>query len=229
MATPRLNFNPVRDSYTLTPAYNTVEVRLDGGKSRKRRDFLGGVHIITPTWILTGVEYTSFMGFFRERMVEGSLKFIGKFLTDYGVVCDHVCTLAGGMPKLTSQSGDAFFVSATLEVIPNPVKSFAIEFQNAGGAPSGRVIDTGSDIYAGDMSEFPIGGTVQIAQSRQTRDTWGGVIIDVDGVYEISAKPTTFSVDLLNAHLVNTAWTTLGGLTPTNTTPGVGVFILLPD
>ena len=224
MATPVLQYQPVRDSYTFVPAYNTVESRLDGGRSRKRRDFLGGIHIITPTWILTGVQYTNFMGFFRERIIEGSGNFIGKFLSDVGVVCDHKCTLMGGMPKLTSQSGDAFFVSATLEVFPNPTRSFAIRFQNIAG--TGTVIDLGTIDYPGYLSEFPIGRNALIAVSRQLVN--GTTIVNLDGTYQIDTKPNASTVTLLNAASVNSDWTLLGTLSPAFTVGDIGAFILLP-
>lgn len=229
MSTPRLSFTPVRDSYTLVPAYNTVESRLDGGKSRKRRDFLGGIHVITPTWVLKGTEYTSFMGFFNEEVLDGSLQFIGNFLTTVGITCEHKCTVIGGQPKLTGQSGDAFFVSATLEVTPNPTKANTVAFQNAGG--EGRVLDIGSfnGTYLGDLSEFPVGGIVRIVQSRQTRGTWGGTFIDVDGVYTIQSKITSSNMQLVSASGVNTGWTTLGTLTPAQTATGVGACILIPQ
>jgi hypothetical protein len=224
--TQLLSYIPVRDSYTMIPAYNTVETRLDGGKSRKRRDFLGGVHVITPTWILKGTEYTDFMGFFREGLYDGSISFVGTFLSDVGVTCFHQCTCMGGMPKLSSQSGDTFFVSATLEVTPNPARSFGVQFLNVGG--QGRVKDLGNFITTGDMSEFPIGRNVLISQSRQTQGTWGGTFVDLQGVYQIQSKPAIDTIQLLSAATVNTDWTVLGTLTPATTTRGVGVCVLLP-
>lgn len=226
MATPILAYSPVRDSYTLTPAYNTIEVRLAGGKSRKRLNFLGGVHTVTPTWILNKSDYTVFMGFFRERVQQGSRQFRCQLLTDIGFVMDHVCTVSGGLPRLSQQSGDAYFVSATLEVTPNPCKSFSVMFQNAAGV--GRVLDLGSADYAGDVSEFPVGRSVVITGTRQTQAGWAGVFINVDGVYQIQTISSSFTFDLLTPALVNTAWTTLGTLSPTNTVQGIGACILLP-
>ena len=229
MATPILEFMPVRDSYTVTPAYNTIEVRLDGGKSRKRTDVFGGVHIITPTWILDKTDYTAFMGFFRERIQQGSRSFIAPILTDIAFVMDHLCTLVGGMPKLVQQAGDAYYVTATLEVTPNPCKTFSVRFQNVGLGPTqGRVLDMGSADYTGEISEFPVGRNVRIVGSRQTDPGWGGVFIDVDGVYQIDSITAVHTFDLLNPASVNSAWTTLGSLTPTHTATGIGACILVP-
>lgn len=224
--TQHLSYIPVRDSYSMVPAYNTVETRLDGGKSRKRRDFLGGIHVITPTWILSGTQYTDFMGFFREGVYDGSISFIATLLTDVGVTCFHKCTVMGGMPKLASQSGDAFFVTATLEVFPNPVRTYGVEFINSAG--NGQVKDFGNTITSGDMSEFPIGGTVQISQSRQTQGTWGSTFVNLEGVYQIQSRPAIDTIQLLSASGVNADWTVLGTLTPAHTTKGIGACILLP-
>lgn len=226
MATPVLTYMPVRDSYSFSPAYNTVEVRLDGGKSRKRTDIFGGVHTVTPTWILDKTNYTVFMGFFRERIQQGSRNFLAPMLTDIAFVMNHTCTLIGGMPKLVQQSGDAYFVSASLEVTPNPCKSFSVQLENAAGVY--KVIDNSTADYAGDISEFPVGRQVIITGSRQTRGTWGGVTLDLDGTYTINTILSPSIFDLVNAPAVNAAWTTLGGLTPTNTNIGVGACILVP-
>jgi hypothetical protein len=114
MATPLFEYSPVRDSYTFTPAYDIVQTKLDGGKSRQRQDVLNGTHTITPTWVLNRGEYTRFMGFFRERLMGATLQFRMNLLTDYAFVMPHVCTCVGGAPKLHQQSGDAYFVSGTL-------------------------------------------------------------------------------------------------------------------
>lgn len=229
MATPILAYMPVRDSYTFDPAYNTIEVRLSGGKSRKRLDFLGGVHMVTPTWILNKTDYTKFMGFFRERIQQGSREFLAPLLTDIAFVMNHRCQLMGGMPKLIQQSGDAYFVTATLEITPNPCKSFSLKLQNTGlGPTTGRVLDLGSVDYAGDTSEFPVGRNVVITGSRSSASTWGGVVVDLDGTYQISAIASSLSFDLLTPATVNPGWTTLGSLTPTNPDVGTGACILVP-
>lgn len=227
MATALLAYMPVRDSYTLTPAYNIVEARLDGGKSRRRRDTIGGIHVITPTWILDKTQYTNFMAFFRERLQDGSRQFRCQLLSEQAFVMPHLVTLLGAMPKLTQQAGDAYFVSAVLEVTPNPCRSFSVMFQNAAGVF--RVLDMGSPDFAGNIAEFPVGRDVVITGSRTTQPTWGGVTIDLDGTYEIDSHSSSFTFDLLDADLVNPDWTVLFSLTPTNTPEGVGACILVPE
>lgn len=218
---------PVRDSYTFTPAYNIVEVSLSGGKSRRRRDFLGGVHVITPTWILDGPNYTRFMNFFEGHIDSGALQFECDLLSNVGFVMSHLCYLSGGMPKLIQQSGDAYFVSAVLEVTPNPTKAYSIQFDVAAG-PVYRVIDNGTFDLVGDISEFPPPRAVRLVHTRQTRGTWGGVYVNLDGIYNVLAHTASNILTLNNAPSVNTDWTVLAGLTPAATNIGTGAMILVP-
>lgn len=226
MTTPILQFQPVRDSYTLTPGYNVTEVRLDGGKSRRRQDILGGVHIVTPTWILNSTEYTQFMGFFRQQLEEGSIAFRAPLLGEQAIVTFHVCTLMGGMPKLVQQSGEAYFMSATLEVTPNPYKSFSVQFQTIAG-PLYQVIDHGGFISTGNMSEFVPGRFVQVTGTRQK--TPSGTVINLDGVFLIGSTVSSSTIGLTTPQLTQPDWTVLGGLSPTSSTTGLGSCILLPQ
>lgn len=226
MATPFLQYAPVRDSYTLTPAYNVVETKLDGGRSRKRQDILGGTHIITPTWILNRGEYTRFMGFFRENILNSSRQFRMNLLTDFAYVMPHVCTTSGGAPKLVQQSGDAYFVSCVLEVTPNPCISFSLFLNNASGTP--QITNAGTAFYTGDVSEFPIGRSVILVNTLDTASGWGGVTINVDATYSIQSHPTTFTIQPLNAVAINPAWTTLNGLSPPSYFPTNGACVLVP-
>lgn len=226
MSTPLLAYQPVRDSYTLTPGYNLIEIRLDGGKSRRRQDILGNVSIVTPTWILNSVEYNLFMGFFRQQIEEGSLQFRALLLTEQAIVMTHVCTLIGGMPKLVQQSGEAYFMSATLEVTPNPYKSFSVQFQTVGG-PLYQVIDHGGFISSGDMSQFVPGKFVVVTGTRQK--TPSGTIINLDGTFLIGSTASASVINLTSPHLTAPDWTVLGGLSPTSSTTGIGSCILVPD
>lgn len=223
MATPFLNYMPVRDSYTFTPAYNTIETKLDGGASRIRRDKINGNQTITPTWILNKGQYTAVMGFFRERVQHGSRPFRMNLLTDVAFVMPYVCRVVGGCPKLVQQSGDAYFVSGTLEVTPNPTKSHSLFFNNV---TSPRLIDAGTIDYVGEMLEFPVGRSVIITGADYTDD---GITINLDGTYTINSAPDDATRLLTNAAVVNPAWTTLNTLTPQSFNNPEAAVILVPE
>lgn len=222
MATPFLSYMPVRDSYTFTPAYNVRETKLDGGPSRKRLDFLGGTHTITPTWILDKGNYTAFMAFFRERVQYGSRLFRMNLLSDFAFVMPHLCTPIGGLPKLAQQSGDAYFVSGAFEVVPNPTKTHSLFLNNV---TSPRLIDAGTVDYAGELLEFPVGRSVLLTGTTYTDD---GLTINLDGTYTIDSAPNDFTRLLLNAAVVNPDWTVLNTLIPQQYNPLLGAAVLVP-
>lgn len=229
MPTPIFEFIPtifpVRDGYQFAPADEAVVVKVDGGASRTRKDKIGGSQYVTVTWILNSSQYNHTMGFFREVTFNGTSPFRVQLLTDAGVVVPHVCICPDGPPRLVRQSGDAYWVQSALEVTPNPIRSWGLRLDNA---VTPTVADNGLGVLAGDLTEFPVGRDILLAN---TTGTASGVTINLDGTYEINGAPSSVARTLLNAAAVNPQWTTLNGTaaqiySPTNRQ---GVMILLPE
>ena len=222
MATPLLSYQPVRDGYSLTPGYNCIDIKLDGGPSRKRQDFIGEPHLLNVQWIIVKNHYSNFMAFFRERIQNGTMPFRATILGDSEVLIPNVCQCADGLPKLTQQSGDAFWLSTTLEVTPNPTKSFSLFLQNVSVE---QVVDAGTVDYAGEMAQFPAGRSVVLTG---TSETVSGTPINLDGTYVIDTEPNAFTRTLQNASTINSDWTVLNGTGAQSYFPTNGACILVP-
>lgn len=109
-----------------------IEIPLEGGFSRKRQDILNPGFTVNCQWILSGAEYTEFMGFFVSELRYGLEDFHVDLITDVGVPTTHNCRTVGGLPKLTRQSGDTYWVSATLQVDGNFTVTDLISYVGSG-------------------------------------------------------------------------------------------------
>jgi hypothetical protein len=119
--TLRLDYLPIQPNYSsdLLEGVNR-ETPLDGGMSRKRSDIVTPWHVVQCTWLLTEAEYDIFMGFFRTSIKNSSQPFLLDIITDIGIPTTHLCRTIGGEPKLVRQSGDGYWVQATLQAKANP-------------------------------------------------------------------------------------------------------------
>ncbi len=205
-----LGYSPVSDSYSFTPAYNVIEVKLDGGRSRKRVDILGGSHTINPMWILRASEYTKLMGFFRDEAAQGTSPFLVDLVSDVGIVMPHVCRCVGGLPRLTRQRGDAYWVEATLEVDPTPTYTGTAIFTNAGTPLVAITNPWGSPTLFGPIE---VGDDIMIV------DGICEDVGDLSGTYEVTDGGGN-SLEIAGAAAVNPLWTALqalGGAPPQRT------------
>lgn len=205
--TDTLVYQPLRNGYTLEPSYPVIEVKLDGGNSRKRQDVLYTPHTATVTWILRATEYTIFQGFFRTTLKNATRPFLLDLISDIGVPTTHKCRTLGGMPKLTGQSGDAFYVSCTLEVEVNPTFTGLIRYVE----PGQIVFETDFPFLVGPFLE---GDSVRIMYTEGTHPT-GSTPLNLDGVYVISSTTSDDTLTLTSPASVNSDWTTLFGLAAT--------------
>ncbi len=203
MSTPILLVDPVSDAYSFIPANEIVETKLDGGQSRRRRDFISSTHTVNAQWI-------------RENTKRGSLPFRANLVNDLNLLMPHVCVTTGGLPKLVQQRGNAFWVTCTLEVFPNPTASFSLFLQYISVE---QFVNAGTAFYTGDLSDFPVGRSVLLTG---TAATVAGTAINLDGTYVMDSAPNAFTRTLINAHLTNSDWTVLNGLGPQSYFPGDG-------
>jgi hypothetical protein len=223
---------PLQDGYGLRRGVESLSIRLRGGASRVRRDIVGASHVATCTFLCFDGEYSALIGWFRERVQSRTALFRLPLLVDTPVPVNHLCRVLDEPEELADTRGGAHTVRVTLELLPNPMRSFSLLLQNVSDT---RVSDTGSSDYAGDMGEFPIGRDVMLlgcsgfAASTTT-------FIDLDGTYEIASKPSASAIVLLNAAVVNPGWTTLAGTASQALIPNTngaanfaGACILLPE
>jgi hypothetical protein len=90
--TLRLSYAPLQTNYAsdLFEGMN-IEIPLDGGMARKRRDIHMPGHVVQCTWLLNPEEYPEFMGFFRTTLKNASQSFLLDLYTDIGVPTTHRC------------------------------------------------------------------------------------------------------------------------------------------
>ncbi len=209
--TSTLAYPPIRDGYQFTPGYGIVETKLDGGQSRRRLDIDADSHLIQATWVLRSVEYTDFMGFFRSTLKRGTLDFLVNLLSDIGTMTLHRARCVGGLPRLTQNQGDGYTVQATLEVDQNPTFTGLLVYEWIDPA-----LET---ILVGAITPPPFAGLlpgdhIQVVNSFPTATNPSA---NFDGVYLISAKPASGTLEISGAHLINPSlWNVL------HQPPGIG-------
>lgn len=235
MATPFLDTfvnPPDQDGYGYNPGRSFVEVMLEGGQARMRRDVLGMVHYVTCKFSCNPQQYTHLMGFFRER-IEGHTKiFRINLLIDVPAIVPYRAQITGDPPSLVSVQGLLHIVQARFAVLPNPIKGFSL-FLNNSSTPI--MVDAGTADYAGELDQFPVGRSVILTGTRQVVD---GVEINLDSPYNSSSRlytpytmntaPNAFTRTLLNAATINPGWTALAATIPQQYNPLSGAAILVP-
>jgi hypothetical protein len=202
--TLKLDYEPLRDGYTFEASYPVIEAQLDGGITRKRQDVLWMPHMVTVNWLLDRIDYTRFMGFFRTTLKNATNAFLLDLVADVGIPTTHKCRTRGGMPKLTGQRGNAFYVSATLEVQVNPTYTGLILYQE----PGSIIFTTDFPSLVGPIIE---GDTVRIIDSSGTHPT-GPTSLNLDGIYTVDSTVGFSVLQLASPSSVNSGWTTLAGL-----------------
>lgn len=120
MALPKLTIVPVSDGFTVGDPNEVVSVELDGGLPRQRRDIVGGARPVSLRWQLSSPEYDSLMDFYEATLANGALPFLIDLPLRRSAFEECVATFAPNTLRLDQQSGDTWWVSAQLKVIPSP-------------------------------------------------------------------------------------------------------------
>lgn len=114
----KLLLQPERNSYSVSFAQEALAVKLEGGLARTRLDILNGAHEVPVVFICDPEEYTYLMAFYRSIANRGATSFeIDLFVEEAGIQECSVKFVPGSV-RLTEQSGLAYTVGATLEVVP---------------------------------------------------------------------------------------------------------------
>lgn len=216
---------PSQSGYSVKKPNEFVQVDLDGGESRTRRDKIGAPYIVQCQWELTPKQYTTLSGFFRDRLQSGTRIFRIPLKIDVPALVEYRARFLGEPEELAANEGLLHVVRATLEVIPNPIVSFNLSCQSVS---DDRVIAGNNPDFNPNMDQFPIGRQVLLTGCE---GTVSGVFLNVDGTYVIATKPSASIITLTNADAINSGWTTLNGTAAQILFPqeNAGACILLPQ
>ena len=212
---------PDQSSYNFKPGKTLVVAQLEGGHPRVRRDSLNAAHYVTCNYSCTPQQYTYLSGFFRERIQSFAQPFMAPLLIDIPYVVPYICRLLEE-PELITQQGLLYVLQAKYAVTPNPIRSFSLLLNNSSGP---IIVDAGTADYTGQLNDFIVGQTVRLLGTRQTVE---GFDINLDGDYVMDSAPNTFTRHLLNAAIINPAWTTLAGTVAKQYFPLSGAAVVLP-
>lgn len=203
--TTALDFRPDQEGYSCNIQNSCVEVGVSGGPLRKRQCISYAPHIVSATWVLHSNEYSAFMGFFRTELNGGESDFLLDLITDIGTPTTHNCRTLGGLPRLTKQMGEAYYVSCVLEAQQNPTFTGLIKYQE------GNFVTFAADDPGPFMEDsFEPGDIIRIVDSYGTHPS--GTIISLDGVYEVASNVGTHAITLTSPATVNSDWTVLATL-----------------
>lgn len=124
MPLPKLPFPPQSDSYELVNGSDTVEVQVEGGRSRKRRDYNSKSFELSVSWILDQAEYQYFKSFYNTGILKGSLPFLIDLIIDNPFLEEYTAHFKADSLNTSNPQGLAIFVKATLEILPRTTTDF---------------------------------------------------------------------------------------------------------
>ncbi len=126
--TYKLILIPDQESYSVIDGKEIIVTKLDGGKSRYRKDILNSSSLVNATWTLTPSGYEYIRSFYKIMLNDASHPFKIDLLLDSSVLTEHDAFFVPGTMTLTRQKGLTFVVSAQLEVIPLPFDTALEEY-----------------------------------------------------------------------------------------------------
>jgi hypothetical protein len=104
-------------SYSVIEGREIVQNRLDGGRSRFRRDILGAAKLVNAQWICDPDEFTYLKAFYSYSMAHASEGFLLSMVLDEGELTTNQCFFIPETFQLVAQQGLAYTCTAQLEVI----------------------------------------------------------------------------------------------------------------
>lgn len=120
MAIPTLSLVPDSSGFSGTVGDTVLSVKLDGGASRYRRNYIGSTYNIKCNWILTKGEYDYLKAFYRTACNYGSTPFYISLIFESSELTTYKAYFKPSTLSLNSvEAGQVFSVSADLEVFPN--------------------------------------------------------------------------------------------------------------
>lgn len=114
---PKLLLCPLRAGYAAQQKTGVLQVELDGGASRFRRDILHGPFIAEVMWSCDAGQYEYLCAFYRTATKYGSLPFDIDLKLDSSDVAEYRAQFVPGTFRLSQFTAARYRVEATLEVL----------------------------------------------------------------------------------------------------------------
>jgi hypothetical protein len=114
----KIRYRPDQARYSEDQGMTNIEVKLDGGFSRVRKDLENAAHIVNVQWSLNLQQYKYMGAFYRKGTEFGTKPFLIDLWMDYCEIEEYEARIINNSWKLASQSGERFIIQAKLEVIP---------------------------------------------------------------------------------------------------------------
>lgn len=121
----KLSLTPDIQNYAVSDVYGHIHTRLQGGRSRIRRDYLGTPLNVNVQWTCDEQEYNYLQTFYRATGF-GCDAFKMDLILEAPGLLEHTCNFVPKSFQLASVRGPVYIVRATLEVIP-PVPDSAYD------------------------------------------------------------------------------------------------------
>ncbi len=106
--------SPVAAGYAVTPGTEVVQVELNGGGPRTRKDVLNAASLIAVSWILTQEQYDYFWAFFRGVIDSGSLPFTIDLIIDTHTKATYTVVFVKDSVTVGTIDGGVFTINASL-------------------------------------------------------------------------------------------------------------------
>lgn len=114
----KLPISPERASYVATDGEETARVQLDGGRGFYRKTKEKSTARVTVQWACRAIEYAVLKAFYRAETERGSSSFTIDLILEENQLDELTAWFIPGTLSLNSISGEMYYVSAELEVIP---------------------------------------------------------------------------------------------------------------
>jgi hypothetical protein len=115
--TVKLELVPDESGYSYSDSSDYIQIPLDGGLPRTRKDILDGARFINVTWIVDADWYQYLRQFVAANLLNDSEDFEIDLFLDSPDLTTHLVSFVPDSLKLISQQGLQYTVSATLEAL----------------------------------------------------------------------------------------------------------------
>lgn len=119
MVLPKLALDIDETQYSVKPGNEVEEVRVEAGTAWRRKDFAGAPNQVALRLVMRAFAYNYFMAFWRTTLDRGLKPFLIDLIIDDAGMAEYQAVFVADSVGF-SRSGDAHFVTGTLEVKRRP-------------------------------------------------------------------------------------------------------------
>lgn len=203
--TAKLPYVPEENGYSVRHGNETVSVRLGGGASRSRADFIGAAHEVGASWLLDRIDFMEFQNFINVSTGRGALSFLADLVVDFWAPTQYKCKMVPNSMRTNQVKGMSYRVSMDLEVEQVTFVVGTCLFATAGQITLVSSLPGSPDLQV----LFAPGNSCQIVGAAKNNGV--NTPVNLDGIYIVSTIPTPAIMNLTAPAGVNPAWTTLAG------------------